>query len=151
MLTIILLFLGITPTDSTSNFEQLTADYFFNKIWNEKYADYKSIEFENKTDTSIYVGHVYGCRTWTDGEKNEFKNGKTNAQVYINSKPANVSIKKRGNSKRLKLTIGTRIKVTGYYVVQISVYKPLSFVDHYFIKLDKDGQVVDRCEFNEII
>lgn len=150
MLTIILLFIG-TTTDSTKTFEQLTADYFFEKIWIEKYSDYKSIEFDNRTDTSMYVGHVYGCRSWSDIDKQEIEKGRTKNQVEIKSKPANVSIKKISGSKRLKLTIGTKIELGDCFVIQISVYKPLSFVDHYFIKLDKDGRIIDKCEFNEII
>ena len=76
---------------------------------------------------------------------------KTNELIKLNSKPIDISIKKRSNSKRLKLIIGTKIQLGDTYVVQMTVYKPLEFADHYFIKLDKDGKIIDKCEFNEII
>ena len=151
MLTIIYILLGTILIDSNPSYEQLTADYFFATIWKEKYKDYKSIEFENRTDSTIYVGHIYGCREWSEGDKKEIQNGKTTEQIELNSKPTNISIKRKSDSKRLKLTIGTRIQLGDTYVIQITVYKPLEFVDHYFIKFDNDGKIIDKCEFNEII
>lgn len=151
MLTIIYILFGTILTDSNPSYEQLTADYFFGTIWNEKYQDYKSIEFENKTDTTVYVGHVYGCKNWSERDKKEIKDGRTTKQIELNCKPTGVSIKRRSYSKRLKLLIGTKIQLGDTYVVQMTVYKPLEFVDHYFIKLDRDGKIIDRCEFNEII
>jgi len=151
MLIIIYILFGPILTDSNPSYEQLTADYFFGTIWKEKYKDHKSIEFENMTDTSIYVGHVYGCKSWGDQDKKEIKKGKTDEQIKLNSKPTDISIKKRSNSKRLKLIIGTKIQLGDTYVVQMTVYKPLEFVDHYFIKFDTDGKIIDKCEFNEII
>jgi hypothetical protein len=151
MLTIICFLLGTISTDSTPNYEQLTADYFFGTIWKQKYVDYKSIEFDNRTDTSIYIGHVYGCKEWTEGDKKEIKKGKRKGLVELHSRPTDISIKKRSNSKRLKLTIGTKIRLGDTFIVQIDVYKPFEFVDHYFIKLDEDGKIIDQCESNEII
>lgn len=151
MLTIIYILFGTILTDSNPSYEQLTADYFFGTIWNEKYQDYKSIEFENKTDTTVYVGHVYGCKNWSERDKKEIKDRRTTKQIELNCKPTGVSIKRRSDSKRLKLLIGTKIQLGDTYVVQMTVYKPLEFVDHYFIKLDRDGKIIDRCEFNEII
>ena len=151
MLTIIYILLGTILTDSTPSYEQLTADYFFGTIWEEKYGDYKSIEFDNKTDSTIHVGHIYGCREWVEGDKTQIKNGKTTTLIILSSKPTDISIKKKSNSKRLKLLIGTKIQLGDTYIVQMTVYKPLEFVDHYFIKFDKDGKIIDKCEFNEII
>ena len=151
MLTIIYILLGTILTDSTPSYEQLTADYFFGTIWKEKYQDYKSIEFANETDTTVHVGHVYGCPDWSEKEKKEVKDGRTIKQIKLNCKPTDITIKKRSNSKRLKLLIGTKIQLDDTYVVQLTVCKPLEFVDHYFIKLDKDGRIIDKCEFNEII
>ena len=151
MFTIIYILLGTILTDSTPSYEQLTADYFFGTIWKEKYKDYKSIEFENKTDSTISIGHIYGCEKWTETDKKEIKKGKTNKQIVLNSKPTDTTIKKRSNSKRLKLIIGTKIQLGDDYFVPMIVYKPLEFVDHYFIKLDKDGKIVDQCEVNEVI
>ena len=151
MLTIIYFLLGTISTDSTQSYEQLTADYFFETIWKGNYRDYKSIEFENKTDTSIYSGNIHGCSEWDEGYKNEIANGKTKEQIRLNSKPTGISIKRKSNSKRLKLTIGTKIQLGDTYVVQITVYKPFEFVNHYFIKFDKDGIIIDKCEYGEII
>ena len=151
MLTIIYILLGTILTDSNPSYEQLTADYFFGTIWKEKYKDYKSIEFENKTDSTIYVGHVYGCSNWNEGDKKEINSGRTTKQIVLTSNPTDISIKGRTNSKRLKLIIGTKIQLGDKYVVQMTVYKPFEFVDHYFIKFDKDGKIIDMCEFNEII
>ncbi len=151
MLTIIYILLGTILTYSTSSYEQLAADYFFGTIWKEKYQDYKSIEFENKNDTTIYVGHVYGCEEWTETDKKEIQKGKTNTQIVLNSKPTDILIKKRSNSKQLKLRVGSKIQLGDTYVVQMTVFKPLEFVDHYFIKMDKDGKIIGKCEFKEII
>jgi hypothetical protein len=151
MLTILLFLFGTIPTDSTPKYEQLTTDYFFNTIWEQKYQDYKSIEFVSQTDTSLYVGHVYGCKQWTEPDKKHIQKGSKNKPVNISAESAYISIKRRSNSKRLKLTIGTRIQLGDTYVVPITVYKPFEFVDHYFIKFDQQGQVIDKCEVNEII
>ena len=94
MLTIIVFFLGTISSDSTPSYEQLTADYFFETIWKQKYVDYKSIEFENTTDTSIYVGHVHGCREWNEEDRMKIEKGKTRELIQLNSKPTNISIKK---------------------------------------------------------
>jgi len=151
MLTIIYILLGTIVTDSTPSYEQLTADYFFETIWKAKYQKYKSIEFENRTDTTVYVGHIYGCHDWSEGDKKEIENTKTTQIVKLNSRPTDIRIKRRSNSKRLKLLIGTKIKLGDTYVVQLTVYKPFEFVDHYFIKLDRNGRIIDKCEFDEII
>lgn len=151
MLTLSFLLLGTVLGESSPDYEQLTADYFFGTIWKQKYEHYKSIEFDNRTDTSIYLGHVYGCKEWAEDEKKEIATGQKNEPVGLNSRGANTPIKERSSSKRLKLTIGSKIQVGDEYIVQISVYKPFEFVDHYFIKLNMDGQIIDRCEFNEII
>ena len=84
MLTIIYILLGTILTDSTPSYEQLTADYFFGTIWKEKYQDYKSIEFANETDTTVHVGHVYGCPDWSEKEKKEVKDGRTIKQIKLN-------------------------------------------------------------------
>src|SRR5687768_5076193 len=131
MLTIWCFMIGRIFGVSTPNYEQLTADYFFETIWKQKYENYRSIEFDNTTDTTIYTGHVYGCEEWSEEEKKEIVKQRRKEQVELNSRPADVSIKKRSNSKRLKLTIGTKIALRDKYIVQISVYKPFEFVDHY--------------------
>jgi hypothetical protein len=151
MLTIIYLLFGTMLSDSTSGREQLAADYFFETIWQENYRDYKSIEFENKTDSTIFVGHVYGCRDWPEEDKTEIENGKPTKTILLNCKPLGISIKRRSSSRRLKLLVGRSIQVNDNYVVQVTVYKPLEFVDHYFIMLDRGGKIIDTCEFNEVI
>ena len=151
MLTICFLLLETVLSESTPNYEQLSADYFFGTIWRQKYEDYKTIEFDNRTDTSIYIGHVYGCKEWIEEEKAEIAKAKRIGHVELNSRPTDIQIKKRSNSRRLKLTIGTKIRLTDKVIVQISVYKPFEFVDHYFMKLNEAGQILDHCEFNEVI
>ena len=105
MLTIIYILLGTNLTDSTPSYEQLTADYFFGTIWKEKYQDYKSIEFANETDTTVHVGHVYGCPDCREKDKKEVKDRRTIKQIKLNCKPTDITIKKRSNSKRLKLLL----------------------------------------------
>jgi hypothetical protein len=152
MLTFSLWFLLFTGLDgSTPDYEQLTADYFFDTIWKQRYKDYRSIEFDHKTDTSSYLRHVYGCGKWTNEDKKEIVEGKTQELVELNSRPTNTLIKKRSGSNRLKLMIASKIRLGDTYVVEMAVYKPFEFVDHYFIKFDKTGKIIDRCEFNEII
>ena len=77
MLTIIYFLLGTILTDSTPSYEQLAADYFFGTIWKQEYKDYKSIEFGNKTDSSIYAGNIHGCEKWNEADKIEIEKGKT--------------------------------------------------------------------------
>lgn len=151
MLTIWFLLLGTISGQSTPNHEQLTVDYFFGTIWKQKYEDYKSIEFDNRTDTSLHLANIYRCKEWTENEKKEIAAGKQNEQVELNSRLADTRIKARSNSKRLKLTVGAKVRLGDQYIVQISIYKPFEFVDHYFIKLKADGKIIDTCEFNEII
>ena len=73
MLTITYFLLTTILTDSSQSNEQLAADYFFKTIWEQKYVNYKSLEFDYVTDTSIYVGHVYGCKEWNDGARREIE------------------------------------------------------------------------------
>ena len=150
MLAFIWFLLGILM-DPTPRYEQLATDHFFDTIWKQKYQDFNVVEFDNKTDTSIHVGHIYGCEKWSTGEKKAFEKGKTKEQIQLEPKGNNIRIKKISNSNRLKLFIGKYIQSSDEYVVQIEVYKPYSFVNHYFIKFDKDGRIIDSCEFDEII
>ncbi|MEX2230999.1 MAG: hypothetical protein WD824_02470 [Cyclobacteriaceae bacterium] len=150
MLTIIF-FIASISTNSTPNYEQLAVDYFFDTIWKEKYGAYKAIEFDNRTDSSIFVGYIYRCPEWTKEEKIEIEKGQTKRQIDLTHKQKNVSVKRTSQSRRLKLFIGTSIKFGETNIVQIRVYKPFEFVEHYFIKFDTAGKIIDKCEFGEII
>jgi len=151
MLAIIYIILGAMLTDSTPRYEQLATDHFFQTLLKQSYQDYKSIEFDNRTDTARYAGHVFGCDKWEMEERKEIDKGQTKNIIELKTPTTNISIRKTGKSKRLKLFIGTKIPVRDAFVVQIDVYKPFEFVDHYFIKFEKSGKIVDMCESNEII
>jgi hypothetical protein len=151
MLIILLLILWNNDYRLEPSYEQLATDHFFETIFELKYGSYKTIEFDNHTDTSIYVGNIYGCRKWTDGMPGELV-AKTSKQTSeLKTAKTGVSIKKTRNSNRLKLFIGSRIQIGDFYLVQVDVYKPYEFVDHYLIKFDIDGKIIEKCEFSEII
>ena len=153
--TIIYFLLGTIWTDSTKSYEQLTVDYFFETIWTEEYTDYKSIEFDFKTDTSVYIGAIYSCVQWDDKEIKEVEEirkiikGQTKEQLLFTKLKTKIPVKKISNSKRLKLRIGRVIQIGDNYVVPFITYRPLHFVDHYFLKFDKDGRVIDKCRINK--
>ena len=151
MLTIIYIILGALFTNPTPSYEQLAADHFFQTLLKQRYQDCKSIEFDNRTDTARYAGHVYGCDKWDMEERKEIDKGQTKSIIELKTPTTNISIRKTSNSKRLKLFIGTKIPVGDAFVVQIDVHKPFEFVNHYFIKFEKGGKIVDMCEINEII
>jgi hypothetical protein len=89
-------------------------------------------------------------REW-EKVKMEIEKAATKLQIQLDQPRTNILIKRTSKSKRLKLFIGTRIQVGDTFVVQIEVYKPNEFVNHYFIKFDKGGNIIDRCSFGEII
>lgn len=158
MMTIILFLLGTMSTDSLKNYEQLTADYFFETIWNKNYKDFKVIEFDNKSDTSVYIGFIYSCDQWRSTEARrieELKGLKRQKGLKETTlkKPSSVRIRTRkiSDSRHLKLKIGTMIQLGDYYLVPFIVYEPREFVDNYFLKFDKDGHLIDKCEIREIM
>ncbi len=152
LLLILILLTAPGLTDPNPTYEQIATDYFFDSIWTKKYQDYRAVEFKNKSDTGIYVGHVYaGCKEWSKEDKEQMQVGMTEEEVELNCKLSNISIKKYSKSKRLKVRISARVKLGDTFVVQIDVYKPLEFVDHFFIKLEVSGKIIDQCTSSEII
>ena len=127
IITVAVLLLGVT--DRAVSYEQLAIDHFFAHTWSQEYKDYKSIEFENQTSTA-YGGHVYGCREWDEVIKGAIAKAQAEAPIKIQARTADFSIRKRTNSRRLKLSLGNAIAVETFNVVQIDVYKPLEFVHH---------------------
>lgn len=69
------------------------------------------------------------------------------------SKPSAIEVrtKKITDSRNLKLKVGPMIKLRDNYAVPFIVYKPREFVDHYLLKFDKDGRIIDTCEIKEIM
>ena len=157
MLTILYFLLGTIWTDSTKSYEQLTVDHFFGTIWTQEYKEYKSIEFDFKTDTSVYIGAIYSCVKWDDKQIKDVEEikkmikGQTKEQLLLTRPLTKVTVRKVSNSSRLKLRIGRVIKIEDNYVVPFIVYRQLDFVDHYFLKFDQDGHVIDKCRVNEIM
>ena len=43
------------------------------------------------------------------------------------------------------------IKLGDNCAVPFIVYKPREFIDHYLLKFDKDGRIIDKCEIKEIM
>ena len=158
MMTIILFLLGTISTDSSKNYEQLTTDYFFETIWKQNYKDFRVIEFDNKADTSVYIGFIYSCEQWTNAEVKpikelkELKRQKGISEIKL-SKPPSVKVrtKKISDSRHLKLKVGTMIQLGDTYLVPFIIYELREFVDNYFLKFDKDGRVIDKCEIREIM
>lgn len=158
MMTIVLFLLGTITTDSSKNYEQLTANYFFETILKSNYNDFRLVEFDNKSDTTVYIGFVYSCESWRNTkveaikELKELKQPKGVKEITL-TKPSSVKIKtkKISDSRHLKLKIGTMIQLGDNYLVPFIVYEPREFVDHYFLKFDKDGRIIDKCEIREIM
>jgi hypothetical protein len=152
MLAVAYFFFAIPLSDPGPAYEQLATEYFFETIWKERYSDYKSVEFANRTETRVWDIVVRNCIEWSAEDRKAIENGNLKEQVPINVNPGNVSIKKRKTrSTRLKLFIATKIQLADVYIVQIDVYKPMNFVDHFFIKIDKEGKIIDKCETYEVI
>ena len=55
------------------------------------------------------------------------------------------------NSRRLKVSVSSRIKVDNTYFVSIATYRKLRFTEYYFIRFDKDGNIIETCKTGEII
>ena len=151
MVTVLIFLFVRIHSDPTPVYEELAFEYFFGTIWKQKYNGEKLVEFDRRTDSRISLGLIYGCRTWEEQFKQDFEKGRTTEVVELPSKLPNVTIRKMSDSKRLKLKIGAKVKVGDVYIIQLVVYKPLEFVDHYFLKFDLDGNIIDKCEFNEVI
>jgi hypothetical protein len=77
--------------------------------------------------------------------------GQTKEQLLLTIPLTKVTVRKVSKSSRLKLRIGRVIQIEDNYVVPFIVYRQLDFVDHYFLKFDQDGHVIDKCRVNEIM
>lgn len=130
-------------------YEQVSVDYFFKTIWKSEYKDYKKIEFAQKTDTTLYSGNVYGCKEWGKEQKEVVRTFHPHEVIALTTESR--AARRFSGSNRLKLFVGPSIPMGENYVVQLDVYKPKQFVDHYFIEFDDSGNIIDQCKVGEII
>jgi hypothetical protein len=152
MIKLTLILLTITFSDSTDNLEQKASDYFFDNVFNQDYKEYKIIEFKNLTDTSKYYGIIHKCEDWDKETKYQIMSTKPGESVDITAKTKDVKIKNiKTNSGRLKIYVYSKVKVGDNYFVSIATYRKLHFANYYFIKFDKDGNIIDTCSTGEII
>jgi hypothetical protein len=152
MINLTFFLLTIFPPDTPDNLEQKACDYFFNNIYSHEYKDYKVIEFQNQTDTSKYWGIVHQCKNWSQTTKEQITSATPGAMVNIKPNTTHIKVKRiRKTSGRLKVYVYSYIKVNDNYFVSIATYRKLRFAEYYFIKFDKEGNIIDTCKAGEII
>jgi len=152
MIKLTILSLLTTFTEPKTSLEQKACDYFFSEIFKKEYADYKAVEFDNKTDTAGYWGIVHGCMNWDDRTKGQIVSAIPEKPTQVTATVTDVRIKKtRRNSGRLKIHVSSRIKVENTYFVLIGAYRKLRFAEYFFIELDKAGNIIGTCKEGEII
>jgi hypothetical protein len=152
MIKLTLILFATIFSDSTDNLEQKASDYFFDNFFQQDYAAYKVIEFKNLTDTSKYYGIIHKCENWDKETKYQIMSTKPSESVDIKAKTKDIKVKEiKKNSGRLKIYVYSSVKVGDNYFVSIATYKKLHFANYYFIKFNKDGNVIDTCRTGEII
>lgn len=133
-------------------YEQVASDYFFEHLFNNEYPYIKTIEFNERTDTTGYYGMVYQCSNYNESLKKQIANIQSKEITKIDVSTFNVKIKReKWRSKRLKLKVSPALSVENRNFVIISIYKRWHFVNNYLFELNKEGQVVDICNTSEII
>jgi hypothetical protein len=146
----LILFIIIFP-DSTDNLEQKASDYFFDNIFKQEFQAYKVIEFKKQTDTSKY-GIVHKCGNWDKEIKYQIMSAASPKAIDIKANVKGIKVKSIGkNSGRLKIYVCSSVKVGDNYFVSIAAYRKLHFVNYYFIKFDRDKNIVETCKTGEII
>jgi hypothetical protein len=152
MINLTFFLLAISLPDRPDNLEQKACDYFFNNIFNKEYNEYKVIEFQNQTDTSKYWGVVYQCKNWDQTTREQITSATPGETVDVKANTAHIKVKRiRKTSGRLKVYVYSHIKVNDNYFVSIATYRKLRFAEYYFIKFDKEGNIIDTCKAGEII
>jgi len=139
-------------SDTANNFEQKACDYFFENIFTQEYKDYKVIEFQTQTDTSKYWGVVHQCENWDQTTKGKIISSTPGKMVVVKANTPNIKLRKiRKSSGRLKVYVYSRVKVDNTYFVSIATYRKLRFAEYYFIRFDKEGNIIETCKTGEII
>ena len=138
--------------DTPDKLEQKACDHFFNHIYGQEYNDYKVIEFQNHTDTSKYWGIVYQCDNWDETTKKQIVTSVPGKALVVNANVPEIKTKRiRKNSGRLKIYVHSNIQVGDNYFVAIATYRKLRFAEYFFVKFDKEGNIVETCKAAEII
>jgi hypothetical protein len=151
MIKLTIFLLTSLPSGTTDNFEQKACDYFFENVFNQEYKDYKVIEFQTQTDTSKYWGIVHQCENWDQTTRDKIISSTPGEMVFVKAN-TNIKLRKiRKNSGRLKVYVYSRVKVENTYFVSIATYRKLRFAEYYFIRFDKEGNVIEACKTGEII
>lgn len=152
MIKLTLILFATIFTDSTDNLEQKATDYFFDNIFKSDYQDYKVVEFKNQTDTSKYYGIIHKCEIWDKDLKYLIMSIEPGQTPDVKANVKDIKIKNlKMNSGRLKVYVYSKVKVSDNYFVSIATYKKLHFANYYFIKFDRDGNIIETCKTGEII
>lgn len=134
--------------------EQIAIDYFFNNILAQEFPEFKSIEFNERTQ-SLPFGIMNGCKDYAiDLSFEEVHNIKPNPTTFIlDAQKCPIKVKRqRKNSHGLKVSVSSRINIKDRVIVQIIVYRKLRFSQHFFISIDpKNLEITSVCKVSEII
>jgi hypothetical protein len=134
------------------NYEQLAVEHFFQNTLPEKYPNLKSVEFNPKTDTSLYIGIVMTCKQWEEGTRKKFYDQPLENSKTLRIPESLIKIKKvRNRSNRLSIAVSPSRQVENKHYVYISAYKKLRFIDHYIFEFNQEGRIISICRTSEVI
>ncbi|WP_197088593.1 hypothetical protein [Rufibacter radiotolerans] len=134
------------------DYEQLAVEHFFLNALPENYPDLKSVEFNPRTDTSLYIGIVMTCKHWEEETKKKIYDQLPEKSRSLRISESGIKIKKVRNwSNRLNIAVSPSRQVGNKHYVSISAYKKLRFVDHYIFEFNQEGRIIDICKTSEVI
>ena len=133
--------------------EQIAVDYFFENIFQEKFSECRTLEFNTQTITDSYSAIVNHCENFNQNLISDIKNATPMTSILINSSKCPIKVKKpKRNSYRLQIDVYSSIEVKDEICVLITAYRRLRFGEYFFVIIDKqDLEVKGICNVGEII
>jgi len=146
------LLLAIFTSGAEPNFEQLAANYFFENIITKKYPDLKAAEFATKTDTANYSGILMTCKQWDEETRRAIFSQPIEQPKILQFPKSDIQVKRiRKRSNKIKVFVLPRKQIGESYFVEVMAYRRHRSIDYYFLEFNKQGQLIQLCEKNEII
>jgi hypothetical protein len=153
-LTILVLSICIFPPHQVERTpEQIAVDYFFENTFQEKFSEYKKLEFNTQTISDRYSGIINHCEDFNPNLINDIKNTAPESTIMVNSSRCPIRTKKpKSNSSRLQIDVYSRIELKDEICVLLTAYRKLRFVEYYFVIMNNiDLEVIGVCNVGEII
>ena len=142
---IIIFSLIFYSSNAQQSYEQIAFDYFFANIFPKEYSEkICKINFSNETETVISAfGHYKPCFD----EKEVLFSHSTKTEAIVPIKTENVNeVKFIKRKSKYKINVLKTYFYKDYYYAQIEFTKKNEFTNAYYLKINKDKNVIKWCK-----